>query len=44
MLYIVLNSYQSNTASTNRVLSFVRGFSELGFEAEVFLLQTPKGV
>lgn len=38
MLYIVCNSYQPNTAPTNRVLSFVRGFSELGVEAEVVFL------
>ncbi len=45
MLYIGLNLYQSNTSPTNRVLSLVRGFSELGIEAEVFpLLQTQKGV
>lgn len=43
MLYIVFNSYQPNTAPTNRVLSFVRGFSELGIEAEVVFL-TPNSV
>lgn len=32
-LYVVCNSYQPNTASTNRILSFVRGFSELGVES-----------
>ena len=37
-IYIVCNSYQPNTAPTNRVLSFVRGFSELGIEAEVVFL------
>lgn len=36
--YIVVNSYQPNTAPTNRILSFVRGFSELGVEAEVVFL------
>ena len=43
-IYIVCNSYQPNTAPTNRVLSFVRGFSELGIEAEVvFLSPDSKG-
>lgn len=37
-VYIVCNSYSPNTAPTNRVLSFVRGFSELGMEAEVIYL------
>ena len=37
-VYIVCNSYNPNTAPTNRVLSFVRGFSELGIEAEVVYL------
>lgn len=37
-LYVVCNSYQPNTASTNRILSFVRGFSELGVEADVIFL------
>lgn len=33
--YIVFNSYHPNTAPTNRLLSFLRGFSELGTEVEV---------
>lgn len=37
-LYIVCNSYNPNTASANRLLSFVQGFSELGVEAEVVFL------
>lgn len=37
-VYIVCNSYNPNTAPTNRVLSFVRGFSELGMDAEVVYL------
>lgn len=37
-VYIVCNSYQPNTAPTNRLLSFVRGFSELGIKAEVVFL------
>ena len=38
MLYIVYNSYQPNTAPTNRLLSFLQGFSELGVEAVVIFL------
>ena len=37
--YIVFNSYHPNTASTNRLLSFLRGFSELGTEVEVVFLE-----
>ena len=37
-IYIVCNSYNPNTAPINRILSFVRGFSELGVEAEVVFL------
>lgn len=37
-LYIVCNSYNPNTAFTNRIFSFLRGFSELGIEAEVVYL------
>lgn len=37
-VYIVCNSYNPNTAPTNRVLSFVRGFSESGMAAEVVYL------
>lgn len=37
-IYIVCNSYNPNTAPTNRVLSFIRGFSELNVEAEVVFL------
>lgn len=36
--YIVCNSYQPNTAFTNRVSSFLRGFSELGVDVEVIVL------
>ena len=36
--YIVCNAYVPNVAFTNRVLSFVRGFSELGVETEVVFL------
>lgn len=39
MLYIVYNSYQPNTAPTNRLLSFLRGFSELGTQVEVVFLE-----
>lgn len=39
MLYIVCNSYQPNTAPTNRLLSFLRGFSELGTQVEVVFLE-----
>ena len=42
-IYIVCNSYNPNTAPINRILSFVRGFSELGVEAEVVFL-TPNSV
>lgn len=38
MLYIVCNSCQPNTAPMNRVLSFIRGFSDLKVEAEVVFL------
>ena len=37
-IYIVCNSYNPNTAPTNRILSFIRGFSELNVEAEVVFL------
>lgn len=40
MLYIVYNSYQPNTAPTNRLLSFLRGFSELGTKVEVVFLES----
>lgn len=36
--YIVCNSYHPNTAYTNRVFSFLRGFSELGVDTEVVFL------
>lgn len=39
MLYIVYNSCQPNTAPTNRLLSFLRGFSELGTQVEVVFLE-----
>lgn len=38
-VYIVCNSYQPNTAPTNRLLSFLRGFSELGIKVEVVFLE-----
>ncbi len=34
-IYLVKNSYHPNDAPTNRFLSFVEGFSQLGIEAEV---------
>ena len=37
-IYIVCNSYNPNTAPTNRVLSFIHGFSELKVNAEVVFL------
>ena len=37
-IYIVCNSYNPNTAPTNRVLSFIRGFSELKLDVEVVFL------
>ena len=37
-IYLVCNSYNPNTAATNRVLSFLRGFSELGVKVEVVYL------
>lgn len=37
-IYVVCNSYNPNTAATNRVLGFLRGFSELGIEIEVVYL------
>lgn len=39
MLYIIYDSYQSNTAPTNRLLSFLRGFSELGTKVGVVFLE-----
>lgn len=36
--YVVCNSYYPNTAFWVRVLSFLRGFSEIGFETEVVFL------
>lgn len=42
-IYIVCQSYYPNTAFTNRILSFIRGFSELGVDAEVvFLIPDPR--
>lgn len=38
-IYIVYTSYQPNTAPTNRLLSFLRGFSELGTQVEVVFLE-----
>ena len=40
--YIVCNSYHPNTAYTNRVFSFLRGFSELGVDTEVVFLAPDK--
>lgn len=37
-IYVVCNSYDPNTAATNRILSFLRGFSELQVEVEVIFL------
>ena len=37
-LYVVCRSYNPNTAFSNRIFSFVRGFSELGVDAEVVFL------
>lgn len=37
--YIVFNCYQPNTAHTNRMLSFVRGFSECNKEVDVIFLE-----
>ena len=37
-LYVVCNTYTPNTAFTNRVMSFLRGFSDLGVDAEVVCL------
>lgn len=39
MIYIVSNSYQPNTAPTNRLLSFLRGFSDLGINVTVVFLE-----
>ena len=36
--YVVCNTYYPNTAFSNRVFSFLRGFSELGVNAEVVFL------
>lgn len=36
--YVVCNTYYPNTAFSNRVFSFLRGFSELGVDAEVVFL------
>ncbi|MCF2658963.1 glycosyltransferase family 4 protein [Parabacteroides distasonis] len=40
--YVVCNSYHPNTAYTNRVFSFLRGFSELGVDTEVVFLAPDK--
>lgn len=39
MFYIVSNSYQPNTAPTNRLLGFVRGFSTAGIETTVVFIE-----
>ena len=36
--YVVCNTYYPNTAFSNRVFSFLRGFSELGVDAEVVFI------
>lgn len=36
--YVVCNAYYPNTAFSNRMFSFLRGFSELGVDAEVVFL------
>lgn len=36
--YVVCNTYLPNTAYTNRVFSFLRGFSDLGIDTEVIFL------
>lgn len=36
--YVVCNTYYPNTAFSNRVFSFLRGFSELGVDVEVVFL------
>ena len=38
MIYVVCNAYYPDTAYTNRVLSFIRGFSELGVDVEIVFL------
>lgn len=37
-IYIVCRAYYPNTAFTNRILGFLRGFSELGVDVEVIFL------
>lgn len=37
-IYIVCRSYNPNTAFTNRVLSFLRGFSDIGVNVEVVFI------
>lgn len=37
-IYVVCNSFNPNTAATNRILGFLRGFSELHVEIEVVFL------
>lgn len=44
MLYFVRSSYEPNSAPTNRLLSFIEGFSKLGIDVEVvFVLSDMKG-
>lgn len=40
--YIVASSYRPNTAYTNRLLSFLQGFSDLGIDTEVVFLAPDK--
>lgn len=41
-LKILVSAYKPNTAPTNRILSFLRGFSEIGIEAEVIFVYPNK--
>lgn len=43
MFYIFFHSYVPNTASSNRFLSFLRGFDELGVNATAVLLTSASG-
>lgn len=43
MFYIVYSCYKPNTAPANRVLALVKGFDELGIEAELVLLYPSAG-
>ena len=43
MFYIVYSCYKPNTAPANRVLALVKGFDELGIDAELVLLYPSVG-